>query len=538
MANLSFRAHARPPRGDVRRPRWLTSGDEIASFLEDAAHTPGGHAAAVALPANEGEVAWVLKESAAVLPQGAQSSLTGGATPWGETVLSLSRMTATGTLAPDRVCVEPGVTLTALEPELARQGLLYPPASTYRGASLGGMVATNAAGASTFKYGTTRDWVRGLTVMLAGGEVLDLERGAVRAHPDGFFEIVMVGGEVVRVPVPSYAWPRVPKCSAGYFAAPEMDLIDLFIGAEGTLGVVTSIELRLTPAVPVLLGWMTFDSEAQALALVAALRQAARATWKARDPLGIDVAAIESLDRRSLSLLREDGADRAQATPIPPSAQSAILFQLDLPAGTDAAAALAALESAEDEAAPDSPLKRLVSLVAEHGDPDRLEIVLPGDARRTAQLLALREAVPEAVNRRISQAQREHGPEVRKTAGDMIVPFPRLAEMLARYREVLGRRGLDHAIWGHVSDGNLHVNVIPRNADDTRAGGEALLELGEDAIRLGGSPLSEHGVGRNPIKQALLLRLLGGAGLADMRRVKAALDPEGKLAPGVLWPRG
>src|SRR5512136_2391043 len=121
MASLSHRAHARLPRGEVCRPRRLTPADDIASFLEDAAHTPGGHAAAVTLPASEGEVAWVVRESAAVLPQGAQSSLTGGATPWGETVLSLSRMTAIGAIASDRVRVEPGVTLTALEPELARQ---------------------------------------------------------------------------------------------------------------------------------------------------------------------------------------------------------------------------------------------------------------------------------------------------------------------------------------------------------------------------------------------------------------------------------
>jgi D-lactate dehydrogenase (cytochrome) len=145
--------------------------------------------------------------------------------------------------------------------------------------------------------------------------------------------------------------------------------------------------------------------------------------------------------------------------------------------------------------------------------------------------------VPEAVNRRIAAEQRAHGPEVRKTAGDMVVPFSALGEMLTRYRETLAGRNLDHAIWGHVSDGNLHVNVIPRSAEDTRSGEEALLKLGAAAIALGGSPLAEHGVGRNPVKQRLLRQLYGEAGVNAMRRVKAALDPEWKLAPGVLFTR-
>ncbi len=537
MGSPSHRIQARSPRGDVRQPRWLTRPDETVSYLEDAAHTPGGHTPAVALPLSEAEVAWVLQNHEAVLPVGAQSSLTGGATPAGEVVLSLSRMTALGSFASDRVSVEPGVTLQALEPELARRGLLYAPASTYRGASLGGTVATNAAGASTFKHGTTRDWIRGLTVVLANGDVLDLERGQCRASAEGTFEIVLTSGEIRRVPIPTYVMPRVPKRSAGYHAEPGMDLIDLFIGSEGTLGVVTSITLRLEPARPVLFCWMTFDSEAAALSLVTALRDAARKTWARGDSSGLDIAAIESLDRRALALLREDEADRAQQTPLPTTAEAALLFQVELPPGMDAGGALAAFEQAAEEHAPDSPFARLIALAAEHGDLDRLEVVFPGDTRRTSQLLALREAVPEAVNRRIAAAQQTHGAGVRKTAGDMIVPFERLPEMLRNYRAALTRRRLDHALWGHISDGNLHVNVLPRTPDDTRAGEEALLELGAQAIALGGCPLSEHGVGRSRVKQALLRLLYGDAGIEAIRRVKAALDPTWRLAPGVLFPR-
>src|SRR3569832_823140 len=142
-----------------------------------------------------------------------------------------------------------GVPRSGLQDALARAHRWYPPVPTFTGAFVGGIVATNAAGAATFKYGTTREWVRALTVVLANGAVLDIERGRIRAHADGFFEIVL-SNRTVRVPVPRYPMPDVPKVSAGYFGAPGMDLIDLIIGSEGTLGVITEVSLRVLPARP------------------------------------------------------------------------------------------------------------------------------------------------------------------------------------------------------------------------------------------------------------------------------------------------
>jgi D-lactate dehydrogenase (cytochrome) len=139
------------------------------------------------------------------------------------------------------------------------------------------------------------------------------------------------------------------------------------------------------------------------------------------------------------------------------------------------------------------------------------------------------------VNHRVQAAQREVHPQIHKVAADMIVPFARLDEMMKIYRQTFQRRGLDHAIWGHVSDGNLHPNVIPRSLEDVTSGKEALLELGREVARLGGCPLAEHGTGRNPVKQTLLRQLYGDAGIESMRRTRRALDPGGRFAPGVLF---
>jgi D-lactate dehydrogenase (cytochrome) len=536
----SHRIRARAARGAGGPPKRLTRPEDLASYLADAAHTPGGHAPAVLLPSTEGEVAAAARTEAALLPVGAQSSLTGGATPFGTTVLSLARMDRVVAVRADHVRAEAGVSLLALAEALRPRGLFYPPESTFRGALVGGAASTNAAGAATFKYGSTRRWVRSLTVVLANGDVLDMERGECHAHADGYFEVALASGETRRVPVPSYRMPDVAKRSAGYHAEPGMDLVDLFVGAEGTLGIVTEVVLGVAPEPTRLAGWISFASEARALAAVARLRDASQATWASRDPRGVDVAAIESMDRRCLDLLREGRAHEAWGLRLPGDAEAALLFQAELPAGTTSDDVMDQAAAFGEGAAGDSPTGRLLRcLDDDDGDGaalDSLELALPGDRRRFEQLLSAREAVPEAVNQRIGILQRSGHPGVHKTAADMIVPFDRLGEMLRVYREGLGRRGLDHALWGHVSDGNLHANVIPRSESDVSLGEEAFLEFGAEAVRLGGCPLSEHGVGRSPCKQELLRRLYGDAGIEEMRRVKQALDPEWKLAPGVLFP--
>jgi D-lactate dehydrogenase (cytochrome) len=528
------RIDARRPRGEPREISFLTGAD-VEPFLRDAARTPGGWTPRVALPRNEAEVAAVLALADSVLPIGAQSSLTGGATPFGELVLSLARMDAIGELRGDRMRVGAGTALTTLEERLLPEGRFFPPVPTFKGATAGGIAATGAAGAATFKYGSARDWIRAITVVMADGGVIDVERRQCIAQA-GVFEIRSGSGEIRHVRVPAYRWPDLPKCSAGYFAADTMDLVDLFIGSEGTLGVITEVELRLRLRPPLLAGLAAFPAEAQALRAVGAMREASLQTWASGDPHGLDVAAIESLDRRSLDLLREDGKDREAGVRIPEDAGTAILFQVELPVGTDANAAMEQIAEWDDSGGPDTGLGRLCRLLLEHGALDATELALPGDAAKAEKLLALREAVPVAVNHRVETAQRSD-PGVRKVAGDMIVPFGALPEMLALYRDAFSHRGLDHAIWGHVSDGNLHANVIPRGAADVRRGDEALLELGAHALRLGGCPLSEHGVGRNRVKQKLLRRLWGDDGIDQMRRVKQALDPEWKLAPGVLFPK-
>jgi D-lactate dehydrogenase (cytochrome) len=274
------------------------------------------------------------------------------------------------------------------------------------------------------------------------------------------------------------------------------------------------------------LAFVTLDDVDSALGIVAALRTAR----------GFSVSAIEHMDARCLAVLREDGADRAAGVTIPAGARMALLVTLDLPATTTPAQAFDEIGRAREADAPDTPLARFCRMLDAAGLLDRVEIAVPGDQAREQQLLALREAVPAGVNARVGRAKLTVDPRIAKTAADMIVPFERLGELLAIYDAEFRRRGLDAAVWGHISDGNLHPNVIPRSMADVESGREAILTFGREVLRLGGSPLAEHGVGRNPTKQQLLLEMYGEAGIDQMRAVERALDPEWKMSPGVLFP--
>ena len=333
--------------------------DVVGGYLEDAGHFPGGHAVAVARPRSESDVAAIVRHTGRLLAVGAQSSLTGGATPMGDTVMTTERLDQIVEVGDSTVTVQAGVPLRALQEELSSRGVFYPPVPTFDGAVAGGVVATNAAGASTFKYGSTRRWVRGLTVVLSDGSVLDIRRGEVHASADG--QIDLVGHKSRRrIALPTYRMPNVPKCSAGYFAEPGMDLIDLFIGSEGTLGVVTTVTFALITRPSSCLLWLPMSDERTALDLVTAFRKEAQATWQTRDKRGVDIAAIEHLDRRSLEIIREDGADHTHGVAIPKDTVVGLLAQLELPADSvptpaDAHDQIAGAMSSD---APDTPLVR------------------------------------------------------------------------------------------------------------------------------------------------------------------------------------
>src|SRR2546423_1308074 len=302
--------------------------DAIQSFLADASNLAGGHASRVLVPETSEEVADALaratRERTPVTVAGAGTGIVGGRVPFGGVVLSTQRLNRIGEIVRHdhggRATAGAGVVLADFQRDVRSKGLLYPPDPTESSCFLGGTVATNASGARTFKYGPTRRYVRRLKVALATGDLLDIRRGEIFADAGGRVRVTLGGGRSIDARLPSYTMPATRKHAAGYYVAPGMDLIDLFVGSEGTLGVITEAEVSLLARPEgVLSGVVFFRDEDGLLAFVREARERSLRTRTesvdnseltsvagvGASAVGLDARALEYFDEESLKFLRE-----------------------------------------------------------------------------------------------------------------------------------------------------------------------------------------------------------------------------------------
>ena len=511
----------------------------IAGYLGDASGRPG-EADALWRPADEAELASVLAAASAagerITVVAARTSTTAASVPRGGGLLSTEKLSRVLWIdgAAGRARAEAGVRLGDFQRAIERHGLFYPPDPTSRDdCTLGGSLACNASGARSFLYGPTRRWVTGMRVVLASGEVLDLARGQVVSRVGQGFEIVHADASVSCVPVPDYRLPRVPKHAGGYPAGtPELDLVDLFIGSEGTLGVVSEVEVAILPRPERVVALLAcFPAERAGLELVERAREQGRGRG------GVRPRCLEWLDAAALDLIR----DRTPDLPLPADAACAVYGEQEYAASDD-----------------ETPLlERWHALLRECGalvdDPCGVQVA--DDERGIERFRAARHAVPVAVNERAARAG------MPKLGTDLAVPDTGLREMWALYRCAaddpwglltagerralladLGARdraqaGLPRRLavvaFGHIGDNHLHVNFLPESAAGLALARAVYAHLTRRAIGLGGSPSGEHGIGK--IKRGALRECVGERGIAGMRAVKRVLDPAGCLGRGNLF---
>ena len=510
--------------------------DEYEEYRRDESRTCG-EADSINFPASEQEVRDVLAEFHAdgvpVTVQGARTGLAAGAVPHGGHVMSLGRMNRyLGMRQGDDdtfyLSMEPGVVLSELRKNLASKSLahdgwddaslaslaafesapeqFFPTDPTEASACMGGIVACNASGARSYKYGPARPHVTALHVALADGDLLVLRRG--ERFADGrTLRLVTESGRELELDLPTYQMPRT-KNASGYYAADGMDAIDLFIGACGTLGVITRIEVALMPAPAVVWGVSCFFATEEA---------ALDFTEKARPALAC-ATAIEFFDAGALDILRRQ---REQST-----AFSALPKLAD-----DAAVCVYVELDCESEEQATEQLYRLGDVLTEAGGDESSTWVARTEVDRE-RLIFFRHAVPESVNMLIDQRRRTD-PTITKLGSDMSVPDERLHDVFALYRRTLAEAGLESAAWGHIGNNHIHVNVLPRDAADFRAGGELFAGWAAEATRMGGAVSAEHGVGK--IKAGFLATMYGPDHIAESARLKAELDPKGQLGRGNLF---
>lgn len=431
----------------------------------------------VARPASVADVVDVVREAAArgatVTPAGAQTSTTAASIVDRGVLLSMRAMSRILDIDPAArlARVEPGVTIGALNEELAPLGLRFAPDPTSENdATIGGAIACNASGARSLRYGATRPHVRGVTIVNGDGDVVEFHR------------------------------PQLEKNTVGFHVA--QDPVDWIVGSEGTLGVVVGAELSLVkkPAREIGLA-IPFGTEHEALGFIVAAREQSDRAAVAR------AQCLEYFDGQALQIARD---------------------HIGSPHWMQDAGAIVYLEQPmEDESAIDAVLDVWLS-IADSFDARADAIDVYDDAAALRDARRFRHAVPAFMNER-GAARRAYGG--RKVSTDWAVPYRLLPQALEAARRFADARQVPHAVaYGHAGNGHPHQNFIAHDADELARINAVVEETIHHVLSLGGTVAAEHGLGK--LKRHWLSVQLGPIQLEVMRALKRTLDPRGMFSPG------
>lgn len=459
----------------------------IKGYFEDSSNLKGGYADSVIIPENIDELSeFVKKANRDKLPitvSGGGTSTTGSRIPFGGAVVSLEKFNKIIDISKETMCAvaEAGVLVEDFKNTCSERGLFYASHPTEKSAFLGGTISTNASGARSFRYGPTRKQVKRLKMVLASGTIFEIERG----------QRILTKKDPI-IPLPTYKMPKV-KNSAGYFAGEGTDYIDLFIGQEGTLSIITEARLSLS-GMPykIFSSFVFFKNALDAWSFAAEARRSS-------------ALSIEYFDANALKLLR------AKESNVPPEALGAIFFEQEL------------TERGEGPIV-DGWLK----IIAKHNASlDDTWVAMTAD--ETEKFNRFRYSVPESIN----DIVRRTG--MRRLSTDIAVPENKLLEMMNFYVDTLTACGIGHVIFGHIGECHLHVNLLPRNEAEHKRSIDICLSFIKKGVSLGGTVSAEHGIGKT--RREYLEEMYGRQGIIEMARIKKALDPNWILGLDNIFPK-
>lgn len=455
---------------DIVGVEHVLRGDDATPYLTDWRGRYSGKALAVVRPANVEEVAAVVRVcqqfNTPIVPQGGNTGLCGGATPSnkGDAVVvlttRLNRILDIDT-DNDTITVEAGCILQAVQEAADNSGRLFPLSLAAEGScTIGGNLATNAGGTQVLRYGNMRELALGLQVVTADGEVWNGLRG-------------------------------LRKDNTGY------DLRDIFIGSEGTLGIITAATLKLYPK-PV--------AKTTALLALSSVEDAVKVLSRARYGFGAALTGFELISSYCLGIVQQ------------------VFPQIHQPFSPDRAPWYALLEVSDSESAEHARVRfeHVIGVAFEAGE--LVDAVIAETHQQSQNLWHIRESIP------LAEAQTGKG-----IKHDIAIPVSRMAAFVETTNNLLQTHfpGVRHIIFGHLGDGNLHYNVGAAEGKE-----EGFLALQKDVYKVvfdsvhafGGSISAEHGIGQ--LKKDLLLDYKDEVELSLMRKIKRALDPHALLNPG------
>jgi D-lactate dehydrogenase (cytochrome) len=475
---------------------------DFESYIIDAANIKGD-CEAVYFPQNEEELCELLKEfneaNQKVTISAGRTGLNSGSVPQDGVLISLERLNKIISIDNNSkyAIVQPGVVLEDFQNEVQRLNLFYPPDPTETNCTIGGTVANNSSGARTFKYGPTRNFIEEITVILPTGEKLVIKRG--NHFVENFkTEIAFSDGKKILIDIPDYKMPNV-KHAAGYYVEPNMDLIDLFIGSEGTLGVISQIKLKLIDLPENVLSMVIFFNEEENLfSFINEIR------LKSKDEYDlIDLREIEFFDKNSLQLLREDYQN------IPLASKGAVWI--------------------EQEYKPENEEQLLMEsefLIDKHnGDVDNIWFALNENERN--KLKVFRHKLPLKVNDIISARG------LIKVGTDTAVPDENFKHYYQFTVKLIEENNLDYVVYGHIGNSHLHFNMLPKDENELKLCRELYGTICEKSLELNGTISAEHGIGK--LKTNYLLEMFGEENILKMAKLKKSLDPNMILNIGNMF---
>ena len=481
--------------------------NEIQDYLKDASNTKG-YCDAVVYPENTKDIINFLQEAnkkkIKVTICGNRTGLTGASVPLGGIVLSTERMNKILeiNITEKFAVVEPGVLLSDFLKELKPKNLYYPPDPTELNCFIGGTVATNASGSKTFKYGPTRDFILGIELVLPTGETLKLKRGENFAQKNKLV-LKTDSGKTYELNLPEMKTIQT-KNAAGYFCNENMDAIDLFIGSEGTLGIITKIKLRLLPQPEDMISCVLyFDDETVALNFLEDARDTSYQNRKSREDIQINALALEFFDERALKFLAKD------FSAIPVNAKAAVWFEQECTADTF-----------------DSILEAWNNLMSAHNVNEETSWFAFSDIDKE-KIKDFRHAISWKVNEYVTRNN------FRKLGTDVAVPDKYFREFYFALQSWAKQCNIDFVTYGHFGNSHIHLNFLPKNDAEFNESKNLYINICKEAVRLGGTISAEHGIGKN--KTALLQEMYGEKAIEEMFTIKKTLDPNLILGYGNIF---
>jgi len=510
--------------------------DDVAErypqYLNDEANIVAGFADRIYFPKNEAEVVEIVKLAnklrTKITVSGGGTGLSGGRVPLGGWILATDDMTLK--VDPDimvwrdpethkeynyvlkeskdkaTITIPISLTLKSFQTLVRELGWFYPPDPTERTAFLGGTVATNASGSRSFKFGSTRDWVDSIRVVLGNGEVAILGRDESSVVTENF-AIVKTNRKTYEVIRPSYSLPKTRKNVATPVLTNDSHSVDLFIGSGGLFGIITEITLSLIKTPKEILNIFAYCPSHQiALKLI---QECQNIRSSQNQPLPM---SVEYLDSRAMDIIRRK--DKSVST----SAKALIILEQD----------------AKDDDELSEYIEFWLNKFTELGIN---ETSVAQTQREIEMHKELRHSVPEYVNSVVkSFGQSKHGSDF-SVSEDLLNEIFEMANSLGQEFEAYQKENensneIGYAIWGHGGDCHLHLNFIPRSDAEGKAAKSLMFKFLKRIVDLNGSIAAEHGLGKKEFEnKPAVYYAIGASGIDEIRQIKITLDPNLILNP-------